>query len=239
MIINDWGIAYDWFTSLELVSLDFVRPVFGELGLKLDSPSGDVIRATARESLREMARTDKHDVELFYAQGVPRFLTTVARELGTDCRDRIVDWVRHTACTEECNPWIQCEAHIMTWASMFRRAGIDEVGFEQPTSILLRLEFERDLTAVARQLEDQRQKPLSDWDLPLFIRRGLLEIPKESDYYPWVDGILLVIEMARFQRFWSWLVGNTGTNERTSLTAFLTANSKDDARVRMTDLLGL
>jgi hypothetical protein len=62
------------------------------------------------------------------------------------------------------------------------------------------------MTASKAALVETREKPLSDWDLPLFVEMGLLETPPGSEFFPYVDAILLGIAMAKFQRFWEWLL---------------------------------
>ena len=120
-------------------------------------------------------------------------------------------WMRFIAYTEDDNPWTLYESLFAVWASRFRGAGDDEFRLCVDAAVVeLRFRSTTDVNGAKTILDRQRQRFLSDWDFALYSERGLLQIPEGSDYFPFVDAVVLAIGMAKFQDFWNWLVSFAG-----------------------------
>ncbi len=201
--MDSWADGYQWRRGLEIVSLDFVRPVYGELGIGIRFQ--ETLRGLARDTLQ--GRYTESDLPLlpppssiettdFYSTHVMPLLNTLERALGQRSRQQLEYWVHYIACSEGQNPWVLYDELMTSWSSAFRRTAKDGIGFSaDPAVIAERMRLSRDLAGPRELLFRQRQKFLTDWDFPLFSELGLLEIPKDSEFFPFTDAILLAIGM--------------------------------------------
>ncbi|HLH16942.1 MAG TPA: hypothetical protein VKX45_06960 [Bryobacteraceae bacterium] len=202
--------ARDWKSALEILSLDFARPVYRELGVGIQNE--ETIRGISRDALlgryslpESLEATPPPEVTT--EEGVEPLLPAVARILGDKAARQLGYWVRYTACSESDNPWTEYERLFFAWAGTLRRLGRDDFRLTtDPAIVASQLHWMTNLESSKGILSRQRTKPLSDWDLPLFSRMGLFETPAGSDYFPYVDAIMLTIGLAQFQRFWLWLL---------------------------------
>lgn len=225
--MSDWAVAQDWYAGIELLSLDYVRDVFTELGLELRSQGEVIVREAARNALIGATHTGSDEVLSFYLTQVPQYRSAIQSKLGVVSLDRVDQWIKYTLCTETHNPWMQIEDIFTSWASAFRKTAQDAIELSDPYCVLRELTATLNLDVFAQRLALQRSRPLSDWDQPLFVQRGLLELPKDSDYYPWEDTVLLVIGMARFHKFWKWLNRACGERDRKRIISFLIAKAQE------------
>ena len=218
--MDNWSEGYRWQVGLETLSLDFIRPVYGELGVEIRCE--ETLRGLVRDTLKGRLLVDhprllksptSDDVSDFYTTQVPALLHVLETAFGQDSRLRLEHWIQYIAYSENDNPWTLYEDLLTSWASNFRKTGEDEIGLSDPARIAAELRSARDLDAVTELLSRQSKKFLTDWDFPLFSDFGLLEIPEGSDYFPFVDGIVLAIGMRKFQDFWKWLVSFISAEE--------------------------
>lgn len=122
------------------------------------------------------------------------FLESVEQRLGTRSRRQVEYWALNIACTENHNPWTLYQHLFLNWASQFRRTGKDAIGLSVDAALIERRLQE--MTAVTEQegaLQQQRHRTLSEWDFRLFSEHGLLELPFGSDYFPFIDALLLLL----------------------------------------------
>lgn len=213
-----------WRSALEILSVDLVRPLYPELG----------IRIAGEEELREAVRDALCGGPWVHTPSegrftlVPNFDLTSAVALkqrldgniGAGTATELDYWVRYVACTDDANPWALYEDLFEVWASSFRRSGHDRLGLSaDAAAIEARYRLASDLERQTAVLGEQRVQPLSDWDAAVLVTHGLLEIPEGSDFFPLVDAVLLTIGMARFQDFWRWLVSLIGPADLGSIQA--------------------
>ena len=207
--------AYHWRSRLEMLTLDFARPVYHELGIRVRCQ--EMLRGLARDTLEGRLSGDEgvrrlliggqscQGSDFYTAEALP-FLSVLERALGLEARRAVEHWVDYVACSENYNPWTLYEDVLTSWASNFRRTGKDELGFTDPATIEAQLRSFRDIRGSEEVLSKQRCRVLTEWDFPLFARHGLLEIQEGSDFFPFVDALALTILMNRFQDFWGWLL---------------------------------
>jgi len=228
-----WKLGLAWRRGLQLLSLDFVRPVYEELGVGV--ACHETLRGLARDLLAGRCTTKRHPepqsvegLEAFCASEIPVFLQMLEGALGSSDQKKVVHWVRYVACTEDHNPWVPYQEFLLSWASAFRNKGKDEIGFSVDAStITLRLGLIGDLKRVEEVLCRRGRSFLTEWDFPLFKDLGLLEIPAGSHFFPFVDAILLAIDMRRFQVFWLWFISFVGQHDLQSVDAVLRKRSND------------
>jgi hypothetical protein len=210
---------------LELLSLDFIRPVYVDLGVGVEWQES--LRGLARDALlgtlgsgppRLQPLPHGESVSFFLATGQP-FLDTFQRAFGPQPTERVRFWVEYVLCQEDCNPWVLYERLFARWQGTYRHTGVDEFGFQSEAPIVLSKLREVDAPAASGRLAKQRNSALSEWDFKLFSKMGLLEIPEDSDFFPFVDAILLAISMRRFQHFWRWLASFAGSASVGSIAA--------------------
>jgi len=196
--------------------------MYDELGIRI--PQEEKLRGVARDSLYGVAREatlgeGRHAVlRDFHTEEVAFLLTALGGALGVDAVREFEHWVRYVVCTDPPNPWILYQDLFGIWASRFRKSGKDHLNLSaNPVAIEVRFRSACDLASQAAVLDQQRRKPLSDWDFRLFVAHGGLEIPQGSDFFPFADAVLLIIAMARFQSFWQWLVSSIGAPDLSSI----------------------
>jgi hypothetical protein len=213
--------VWQWIQGLELLSLDFSRAVYSYLGVGVNAE--ETLRGLARDTLAgrysgmiEPFQLDHWtDPNMVFSVWVVPFLSVARRAFGDTELERVKYWIKYIACTEEGNPWVLFEDFFSSWASTFRRSGTDPIGLSSDASaIRLRLEQFCDVDRARSLLLKQDKQSLSDWDYPRFVRLGLLEIPEDSDYVPFVHPLMLAIQMNQFQHFWRWL--SSFVNDRDS-----------------------
>lgn len=235
--MDHWLEAHDWLYGLDLLSLDFINPLYEALG----------IGVRHRETLKGMARDTRagrhtelpvprevqspNDYLIFFSAQVLPFFDMLERALGVKDKQRVQHWVRYVACTDDHNPWMLYEDALRGWAAILRKTGEDQIGFvADAESIAARLSDEMKIDDVDQILSRQRRSLLTDWDFPFFVKGGLLEIPGDSDFFPFVDGLHLAVEMNRFQRFWQWLISFIGSGDLQSISRFAAAQAEDRHR---------
>jgi hypothetical protein len=202
-----------WMEAIELLSLDFARPVFSELGVGIVWE--ETLRGLARDALlgRVGHRSGLFDtVSMGNADALnstwrAAFLSVIDRAMGPEDRARVEHWVEHVAFAPTESPWSTYEELLSSWGANFRKTGNDRIGLGSDAGLIARdLKTTFDVREVEALLTKRASRFLTDWDLPRFKRLGLLEIPEGSDFFPFVDGMLLTIHRSRFQVFWRWLV---------------------------------
>lgn len=207
------NVVGDWFKGLELISLDFARPVYHELGVGVHCE--ETLRGIVRDGLigRYSENNEPLTVESIsdrqraYACCLLPFLTRAHLILGAGDFRRLEHWVAFVANKEARNPWVIYDDVFSSWASLFRRKGIDSFGLSNGAqTIAKQFQSASDVGAVTELLTRQTARFLSDWDFPRFDRLGLSEIPEGSDFFPFVDSLILTIRMNRFQHFWRWML---------------------------------
>ena len=198
-------------SGLEIVSLDFVRPVFQRLGLRVQRE--ETLRGVARDVLAgRYPEAPAPEFSIDQAQLAP-FVSMLETMVGPKDAHSFEFWVRYVVDQETCNPWTLYENLFEVWASTFRTLGRDGIGLSADIKII-----EAKFTSITNArdetiaLERQRRMILSNWDIALCSEYGLREIPDSSDYFPFVDAVILTIAMAKFQEFWRWLVPFCGTD---------------------------
>ncbi len=198
--------------ALELLSLDFTRCVFGELGVGVSWEES--LRGLARDALLGRLGTvgRAFDIESgnqpyeTYLAWIAPFLSVLERAMGLDSRRNLEYWVKHVMCASERSPWHIYEEMFTSWAAHFRKTAKDSIGLEaDPQVIVLELDRLLDIASVDDRLKKQAASFLSDWDIVRFRRLGVLEIPEGSDFFPFSDDLSLSVERHRFQVFWRWL----------------------------------
>jgi hypothetical protein len=206
-----WLSGLNWYEALELLSLDFTAPIYPELGVGITC--AETLRGVIRDTLLGRLNGSEAkcvgspaELALFYSSHVQALLTVLERALGPSSRARLEYWTSYVACSEDHNPWCPYEEMFQAWASEMRRTGNDSITFSlSPALILLKFDQITNIDETRKILANQRHRFLTDWDLPLFRDRGLLDLPVDSEFFPFVDQAVLAIAMNRFQTFWSWL----------------------------------
>jgi hypothetical protein len=218
--------SLDWRTGLDVLSLDFARPVYHDLGLPIGCE--ETLKGLARDALTGRlgeetilsARPLGDSADYHSIHAVP-FLECTSRIFGPSGRRRVEYWVAYTVCTENHNPWVLYNDVLSTWAAIYRTTNRDEIGFSaDPATVAREVKAASDLSVPEAILRKQRQTVLTDWDLSLFSKLGLLEIPEGSDFFPLVDAIELMIAMHRFQTFWPWLLSFIGREDLAAIGSF-------------------
>ena len=149
------------------------------------------------------------------------FVEVLVAAFGPSGFERLEYWVKYIACVEDHNPWIFYGDLFGSWASSMRMKGQDQIGFSiDPIRILKALTDSSDISDVETLLSSYKNRVLPDWDLILFSRRGLLEIPAGSDFFPFVDGILLSVRLVRLQKFWRRLLSTLAEVDMKSITTY-------------------
>lgn len=225
--IDSWLEARDWIYGLELLSLDFIDPVYEQLGIGVRFRN--TLKGMARDTLAKRHTEEPapceilspRDYLIFHSAQVMPFLEMVERTLERGDTQRLHHWVRYIACTDDHNPWMLYEDVLSSWAAILRKTGKDSIGFEADSHLIAaRLRAVTDCSEASEALARQRGSFLTAWDFPFFAERGLLEIPENSDFFPFVDGIELAIRMKNFQDFWQWLLLFAGPTDLRSVGRF-------------------
>jgi hypothetical protein len=207
------SVAWDWINGLRLLSLDFGRPVYRHLGVDVECE--ETLRGLTRDTLlgRHSPQGEAFTVGAFddpestYSFWIAPYLSALDRALGPNDRRRVEHWVKYVACTEQHNPWVLYEDLLSSWASNFRKTGVDRIGFLTNAGTIAReLASANELSREKAVLSEQRVRPLTDWDTRFFNEQDLREIPEGSNFFPFVDPLILAIWMSRFQRFWLWML---------------------------------
>ena len=210
----------DWIRGIEILSLDFARPVYGQLGVRIEYE--ETLRGLARDALVGRFSGQKvafcldswKDPATTYAVWIVPFLAAVERSLGSNDRGRIIYWIKYVACNDERNPWMLYEQLLSSWASVFRRTGVDRFGLAAGAAAMAaEFQIAHNIDEPKDLLAKQKARFLTDWDLPRFTRLGLLEIPAGSEFFPFVDALILIIRMNRFQCFWRRLPSYVGSDD--------------------------
>jgi hypothetical protein len=205
--------VFDWMRSIELLSLDYVRPVYGSLGVRIELE--ETLRGLARDTLLGRLAGEPAPFQLdswsdpadTYRVWITPLLSAIERGLGRQPLLRLEHWVKYIVNAEEDNPWVVYEEFLRHWASEAQAEKSDRLGLsgqhalEIEHELRLASEVDRERTL----LRKQSSKPLSDWDFQHFVQMGLLEIPPDSDYWPLEGLTVMIIRRFRFQNFWRWL----------------------------------
>lgn len=245
--MRDYFEARQWFIGAELLSLDFVRPVYGYLGVRVDFEES--LRGIVRDAL--LGRYDERSAPLRarspeetvigYEKNILPALGGLAAAFGEDQLARLRYWVLYIRETDD-NPWSAYEGFLSRWASKVRRGEGDAVGFlRDATTIARELKAATAIEDVTGLLGSLRKEPLSVWDRPLFESRGLLDIPAGSDYFPFVDEICLCVRMNRFQEFFKHFAPSLSKGERDSLESVASRTAANERQVftKINDLPGM
>jgi hypothetical protein len=218
LVTRSTSDAVDWQTGLYVLSLDFIDPVYDELGVQIRQR--ETLKGLARDALTGLFTGYLANAnasakgEDFYSAHVLPFLESSGRVFGLPGRQCVEYWVAYIVCSEGENPWVLYEDLMSSWAANYRKTGHDEIGFSTDViTIAGEVLLAGDLSVAEATLQQQRRRILTYWDLSIFTRLGLLEIPEGSDFFPLVDGILLMIAMHRFHIFWSWLLSFIGEGD--------------------------
>ena len=215
---------YSWQTGLEIISLDFVRPVYVRLGV--DVLREEVLRGIARDFLAGRYSDDSSSVD--DTSELMRFIDRLTKMLGERDAGRFEFWIRYIVCTENTNPWTLYLDLFDVWASNFRKSGADGIGLSRDAaSVEAALHSATDVSEAKAILERQRGIGLSEWDIIRCSRRGLLDIPKGADFFPFVDTILMATALAGFQRFWGWFISFVGPSDVQAVADFARRRSVD------------
>jgi hypothetical protein len=202
----------DWRLGLEILSLDFTRSVYGDLGVGVACQ--ETLRGMARDALLGLLESGTRGVrtlsagepESFFLVSAEPLLDIFRRAFGEGPSGRIKYWVEHVLCQENHNPWVLYERLFAGWASTLRRTGRDKLRLGNSAAAVQTKFLALGSSDAPERLLKERRGFLSEWDFKLFSKMGLLEIPEGSDFFPYVDAILLAISMKKFQDFWRWLV---------------------------------
>jgi hypothetical protein len=219
-----WLESFDWQTGLEILSLDFIEPVYYDLGVQIRDRL--TLKRLSRDALTGVLTGHPHNSpfpegEDFYSAHLVPFLEWTGGALGRSGRKRLEFWVAYTVSTGIHNPWTFYEGIISTWAAIYRKTNRDEIGFAtDPERIAGEVKVAGDLSAAEAVLQKQRRSALTDWDLSVFTKLGLLDVPKGSDFFPLVDAIELTITMHRFHTFWSWLLSFIGPKDLDAIASY-------------------
>lgn len=204
--------ARRWLFATELLSLDFVRPVYGDLGLGVrfeESLRGilrDAFLGIYEPSSAPVAAGSPDCVIAAHHKNVVPALAKFGSVFGREQLERIHYWVHYVHGRDE-NPWEPYEDYLSNWGRVVRREGRDTIGLSADSNMIARdLKAATSAADIESLLRARRSAVLSDWDRPLFEKRGLLDIPAGSDYFPFVDEICLSVRMHRFQNYFCHLV---------------------------------
>jgi len=221
--------------GIELLSLDFARPVYKELGV--DVVCEETLRGVARDALlgrlaqqRQPFQLDVWgDPESTHSVWVAPFTSLIERALGLEDRARVEYWVKYMVCTEERNPWVGYGDLLGSWASAVRTNRGDRFGLSADVhAIAQRLKRMLNVSEIEEALNRQAGHRLTEWDLPRFERLGLSEIPEGSGFFPFVDQILLIIRNHRVQQFWQWLASEATPQDINAIGAAALARSLEN-----------
>jgi hypothetical protein len=219
--------------ACELLSLDFVRPVFGDLGVGIrmeESLRGlirDVLLGRFDSSLA-VGPYNHGSVEVDAGKVASTGFDVVASTLGSVVRDHFEYWFLYIYRTDG-NPWEIYESFFSAWASRARQGAFDAIALI-PDGVAVAQAFkEATTTADIRELVHRtRGEPLSSWDRRLFERRGLFSIPSNSDYFPFGDEISLCVRMTRFQQFFRRLISALQERDYKAIETAVAARLTDD-----------
>jgi hypothetical protein len=234
MIIT-WAEASDWRRGLEAISLDLTRVVYHRLGVNLRLE--ETFRGLARDAIagnysegtlvaNEVSAA--HSNLVFFENQVTPMLEILHRSLGADATANVKYWIRYVFCTQDDNPWRIYEDAVSSWASHLRKTGKDQFGLRADANAI-----ELHLRALVRNdnseclLVAQAKQPPSPWDHPLFDERGLKEIPIGSEFFPFVDDLLVAIRMNTFQQFWAWLRTQIAVEDLRAISRFVEQKARD------------
>jgi hypothetical protein len=221
-----WVDARDWVLGLEKLSLDFTRRVYSDLGVgvSLEESLRGMIRDTllGRLALEPFAIRGPEGYLTAYVVHIEPFLSLLERALGPRDRRRLEHWIKFIACTDQHNPWMIYKDALSVWASTLARDGTDQIGLSvHSVDIAKRFEQVWNIDQAEGALTRARHLPLSEWDLEIFKKRGLLEIPPDSEFFPFIDDLTLAIGMKRFQEFWMWLLSFLNDSEFRRANVFI------------------
>ena len=231
----DWESGYRWQSGLSLLSLDFLRPVYRDLGLEIVRE--ETLRGMARDALLWRLRPpmpaqpqSREGLAVFFNSQVCTFLQMADTVLGDSAAAALSFWIDFVQYQENSNPWTQYFEAFLSWASDFRVRGVDSIGLSIDAGAVAEHLREYGSTEDARQILDARRaSALTEWDFPLFKDLGLLEIPEGSDFFPFIDPAVLTIGMARFQRFWEWLISRATDQDIEAIDTFVNAKGRSAA----------
>jgi hypothetical protein len=240
-MMEDWELGYNWLKGLQLLSLDFLRPVYSSLGTGILRE--ETLRGLARDALLWRLDSGCHPepqsapgMAAFYRYQVGALLQIAEPALGESAERALTHWIQFVQCQEDSNPWVRYQDAMLSWASHFRKTGIDSIGFSQDAAeIEKRLRQNVKAEEVRKILEQQSTRFLAEWDFPLFKDQGLLDVRDNSPFFPFVDSAVLVVEMHRFQLFWIGLIASVNNGEVRAIDAFVRGR-KDEVSVAAWEL---
>lgn len=197
-----------WRNALIVLSLDFSRAVYSDIGVCV--PQQETVRGIARDCLLrrfapELSSSSGilYDPELTFDEAIPsEFLSRVEQALGHGASELIKYWVLYVVNTELDNPWVQYQDIFLSWASRWRRCCDDSLGIGSESHRLeAKLRSCLDVAGLRSLLEVRRLHNLSEWDAPIFGALGVAEIPPSSNFFPLVSEFTLYCSISRFQSF--------------------------------------
>ncbi len=231
---EDWRHGYNWLSGMELLSLDFLRPVYDDLGTGIGRE--ETLRGLARDALlwhlnpgfhREPQSTE--GMAAFFRYQVGALVQIAESALGEGAGQALAHWIQFVQCQESTNPWTKYQDLFLSWASKLRTTGVDAIGFSLGAAeVAERLRESVNAGRVRETLERRRSAFLTEWDFRLFKERGLLEIRDGSPFFPFVDAAILTVEMHRFQTFWMWLVSTATSQDLKAIDVFVRAREETD-----------
>ena len=219
----DYAEAYNWVYGFELLSLDFVRPVYSHLGVGV--PAEECLRTMLREAIAgkyaggppSAAPAWGDGVEVAYPAHVVPCLANLSSTLGAEAVQRLRYWIRYVHGCDD-NPYARYHSFLSSWSSAVRRTGRDELLLScDAMAVANRLPQVTGNDDIKAILEQAKLNPLSDWDRVLFDQCGLSEIPAGSDYFPYIDGICVTVSMNRFQPFFLEFCSGLGDRDRQAI----------------------
>ena len=150
----------DWMKGIEALSLDFVAPIYQDLGVGVDDEIE--LRRLARATLdgcysgTSLAfEVDSWpDSEIAKVVWIAPFIEVVRQTMGPRALDRLRHWVKYVYCSdEERNPWVAWEEFFSSWAAAVLKRGGDSTGRSHSIAKTLRMTGE--IKEIRAKLERQ------------------------------------------------------------------------------------
>lgn len=236
-VMDEYLEARRWQSALELLSLDFVRSVFEELGV--DIRFEETLRGLVRDGL--LGRFDQQTIPLVaqspaqvilaHEQNLVPALDALGASLGKIQQIKLRHWVLYVHDSDH-NPWVPYHETLSTWAQRIRRKQKDTIGLcGDVQKIALELREATNSKDIEDRLRMARSRQLSAWDQRLFAQRGLLELPPDSDYFPFVDEIELTVRMKRFQHYFGQMASGLSSHDRKAIEAAVRSVANESVEI--------